>query len=275
MYRIVADSSSNLYCLDGTDFAYVPLTIHCAGREFVDSNQFDIAEMNEFLKTTKARSSTSCPNISDWLAAFEGAKELFAVTITSGLSGSFTAAKTAAEQYQETHPNCKISVIDSLSAGPELCLLIEKINECKLQGLSFEETDRIVRSYQAKTHLLFSLCSLNNFARNGRVSLAKAKIAGVFGIRVLGKASDEGTLQPLENVRGETKSLQALFNLLLEHGYCGGRVIIAHCMNQGVANTLKEKINSAYPTASVTIQETGALCSYYAEDGGVLVGFEA
>ena len=261
MFRIVADSSSNLYSLDGTDFAYVPLTIHCAGREFRDSETLNISEMNEFLKTSKAPSSTSCPNISDWLDAYEGAEEIFAISITSGLSGSYAAAKTAAEQYRETHPDCKISVIDSLSAGPELCLLIEKIRACKESGLSFEETDCAVRSYQEKTDLLFALCSLNNFARNGRVSLAKAKIAGVLGIRVLGTASEEGTLLPLQNVRGEAKSLQALFDLMLERGYRGGRAIIAHCRNISVADALNEKICNAFPNASVTIQETGGLCS--------------
>ncbi len=275
MYRIVADSSANLYTSDSFDFAYVPLTIHCAGREFADTEKTDIGEMNQFLKEAKSPSSTSCPNISDWLDAFGDAEEIYAVAITSGLSGSYAAAVNAAEQYREAHPERKVAVIDSLSAGPELCLLIEKIRQCKEQGLAFEETARTVQEYQAKTHLLFSLCSLSNFARNGRVSMAKAKIAGVLGIRVLGKASDEGTLQPLSNVRGEHKSLQALFSLMLEHGYRGGRTIIAHCKNSAAAEALRQMICEKFEAVKITLQTTGALCSYYAEDGGLLVGFEA
>lgn len=273
-FRIVSDSSSNLYTLSDVDYAYVPLTIHCDGVDFIDTETLDVSKMNEFLNSTKAPSSTSCPSIGAWLDAFDGAEAVFAIAITSGLSGSYAAAKTAAEQYTEAHPDRKVSVIDSLSAGPGLALIIEKLRECALAGMSFEETDRVVREYQEKTDLLFSLCSLSNFAKNGRVSVAKAKIAGVLGIRVLGTASKEGTLLPLQNVRGETKSLQALFNLMIERGYKGGKVRIAHCMNVPVANTLKEMICTSFPSPSVVICETGGLCSYYAEEGGLLVSFE-
>ena len=43
--KIVADSSANLYTLDGVDFASAPLTIRTSEREFVDNPSLDIEEI--------------------------------------------------------------------------------------------------------------------------------------------------------------------------------------------------------------------------------------
>ena len=101
-------------------------------------------------------------------------------------------------------------MIDSLSAGPELTLIVEKLEEMISEGKSYEEICTYIPEYQKKTGLLFMLESLNNFAANGRVSPAVAKIAGVLGIRIVGKASDVGTLEPTDKCRGEAKSLSAM-----------------------------------------------------------------
>ena len=114
-----------------------------------------------------------------------------------------------------------------------------------------------------------------NFARNGRISPALAKIIGVLDIRMLGKASDQGTLQLLHKCRGAKQSISRMIAALKEHGFAGGKVRIAHCFNLPAATTIQEILLNEFPGLSVKIQECGALCSFYAEDGGILVGFEA
>lgn len=273
-FKIVADSSANLYAMEGVAYDYVPLKIGCDGREFVDGPELDIQEMNDVLRAAKAPSSTSCPNVYDWLEAFGGADEVFALTITGSLSGSYAAAENAARVYMEEHPGKKVSVIDSLSAGPEICLLMEKIRQYRSEGKLFEEIDAAVREYAKRTRLVFCLKSLNNLAKNGRVSAAKAKIAGVLNIHVVGKASDHGTLEPLHNCRGQAKSLSAILQVMRETGYKGGKVRIAHCFNPEAAEKLKALITEQFSNAKVLLEKTGGLCSYYAEEGGLMVGYE-
>ena len=127
MKRIVVDSSASLYKLDGVDFAAVPLKIVTDEREYLDDGTLDAVEMATALRTYKGKTSTSCPNIGDWLEAYEGADEIYAITITGTLSGSCNAAQLAAEEYQAEHPGAQVFVLDSLSAGPELVLLAEHI----------------------------------------------------------------------------------------------------------------------------------------------------
>ena len=273
-FRLVADSSSNLFSFPEADFDFVSLKINCEDQEFIDTPELDIAKMNAFLKESRSRSGSSCPNVSDWLASFGDANEIFAVAITSSLSGSYAAAKNAAEEYMTEHPERKVCVIDSLSAGPELQLLIEKIHELDKKGLSFEETEQAARNYLKKTRLAFTLKSLNNLAKNGRVSVAVATLAGVLGIQLVGAASEEGTLQPLHKCRGEARSLACVFETMKEAGYAGGKAVISHCLNLPAAEKLKELICRVFPDASVRLVPTGGLCSFYAETGGLLVGYE-
>ncbi len=272
--KIVADSSANVMELQDVAFAAAPLKVITSGKEFVDDNALDVKAMVSWFDSYKGRSQTSCPNPADWLEAFGDADEVFCVAITSGLSGSYNSACIAKQTYEQENPGKQVCVIDSLSAGPELVLIIEQLVAYIAEGLSFEEISKRIAAYQQTTGLTFMLESLKNFAANGRVSPAVAKIAGVLGIRIVGKASEQGTLEPINKCRGEAKSLAAIVDHLLANGLKTGKVRIAHCMNENAAVTLKDMILSKRPRVDVQIHTCRGLCSYYAEKGGILVGFE-
>ena len=272
--KIVADSSANVLSLQHTAFAAAPLKIVTKEAEFIDNNALDTDAMVAWFDNYKGRSQTSCPNPSDWLEAFGGADDIFCVTITSGLSGSYNAACIAKQMYESENEGKRVYVIDSLSAGPELVLIIEKLEECIEKGMPYEAICSEIQGYTKKTGLVFMLESLKNFAANGRVSPAVAKIAGVLGIRIVGKASEQGTLEPTNKCRGEARSLAAILNQLKASGLSAGKVRIAHCMNEGAAVELKRMIRSELEQVDVQIHKCRGLCSYYAEKGGLLVGFE-
>lgn len=274
MFKIVSDSSCDIFNVEGIEFCSVPLKIIAGEKEFCDIYDADVYKMVEFLKGFKGKSGSSCPSSADWLEAFSGADEIFALTITSGLSGSYNAACVAKDMYLEKNPEAKIYVIDSLSAGPELTLIIEKIKELHKGGKSFDEIKDEIIEYKKNTGLCFMLESLKNLANNGRVSHAVSTVASILGIRLIGKASNEGTLEPISKSRGEKKAITSLIESMVYEGYKGKKVIISHCFNEQAANMLKDKILNVFLSADVRIQKTGTLCSFYAEEGGLLVGFE-
>ena len=273
-FKIVADSSSNVRSMDGVSFANVPLKIITKEKEYVDDQTLDLAQMVEELKAYKGTSGTSCPNVVEWMEAFGDADAVFAIAITSNLSGSCNAARQAAEEYMEEHPDRKVCVLDSLSAGPELRLIAEKIREGILAGKAFEEIEAETREYMKHTHLLFTLQSLANLARNGRVNPAVAKLAGVLGIVIVGKASDVGTLQQMHKCRGEKRAIDTLYKEMKAHGYAGGRVRIGHNFNLAGAQVLQDIILAEFPGADISIEQSAGLCLFYAEEGGLMVGYE-
>ncbi len=272
--KIVADSSANLLSLQQVPFASAPLKVIAAQREFVDDSNLNVEEMVAFFDSYKGKSKTSCPNPGDWLEAFGDADDIFCVTITSGLSGSYNAACVAKEMYEAENDGKRVFVIDSLSAGPELALIIEKLQALIETGKSYEEICEAIGQYTQKTGLLFALASLQNFAANGRVPMAVAKISGVLGIRVVGKASAQGTLQPLDKCRGEAKALRKLVERMLADGFQQGKVRIAHCQNEQAAEALAKAVRDTCPEADIKISKCLGLCSYYAEKGGLLMGYE-
>ncbi len=272
--KIVVDSSASLYTLQGVDFECVPLKIITDDAEYLDNGTMDALGMAQTLRTYKGKTSTSCPNVSDWLAAYEGADEVYAITITGTLSGSYNAAQLAAEEYQQENPGKRVFVLDSLSTGPEQRLLAEHLRDLLAEGKEFDEICEEMLRYHKHTHLLFSLESLANLARNGRVKPAVAAMARMLGIRVIGQASEAGELDVLCKTRGGHGALERIVLELKEHGYTNGRLHISHCGNPAAAERLKHMVKAVFDGAKVDISECGGLCSYYAELGGLLVGYE-
>ena len=272
--KIVCDSSSNIFAMDGMNYATVPMKIIAGDREFVDTAALDLQGMVDFLKEHKGKSGSSCPNVQDWLDAFEGAEYVFGITITKHLSGSYNSGKQAAETYMEEHPGAKAFIIDSLSTGPEMMMIVDKIRELNEKGLDYETIREQVLDYANHNHTLFCLQSMTNLARNGRVHPAVAKIAGMLGIRVVGDV-EGGEIIPVHKPRGDRKAIATLVEMMGERGLQDGNLVrIAHCFGRSVADALVAAVKEKYPNCRFMVEPTTALCSFYAEAGGLIIGFE-
>ncbi|MBR5273169.1 MAG: DegV family protein [Clostridia bacterium] len=273
--KIVADSSCDIFNLENISFETAPLKIITSQKEYVDNDSLNVLEMVDFLQNYKGKSSTSCPNADDWLSAFGDAENVFCVTITGTLSGSYNSAMLAKKTYEETYPDRKVFVLDSLTTGPEMHLIIEKLQELITAEKEFDEVCREIKKYSKRTGLLFMLQSMKNLANNGRISPIAAKMAGILGIRMVGKASDKGDLEALDKCRGEKNALENIVKNLKVLGLShGSKVKIAHCFNEEAGKQLKKLIQKNFSKVQVAVYECRGLCSFYAEKGGLLIGFE-
>ena len=272
--KIVADSACDIFSLDGVDFSTAAMKVITAEREFADNESLDVSEMVQFMDKYKGKSKSSCPNTNDWLLAFGDAEDVFCVTITSGLSGSYNSACAAKRIYESENEGKRVFVIDTLSAGPEITMIVKKLEQLVKSNMQYEDICKEIVAYKSKTGLVFMLKSLKTFANNGRVSPFIAKAIGVLGICIVGKASTEGTLEPIHKCRGERRSVEVLTDVLGKEGFKDGKISIGHCQNENAAQQIKELVLSKYSGAEVEIHELKGLCSFYAEKGGVLVGFE-
>lgn len=273
-FKIVVDSSADITSFEGAPFGVAPLKIITDTKEYTDDANLNVEQMVKDLGEYSGKSSTACPSPIDWLKAFGDADYIFCITITSGLSGSYNSALIAKKDYEENHPEKRVCLIDSLSTGPEIVLILEKIAELIKNGLNLEEISSNINEYTKKTGLIFMLESMRNLANNGRVSKLAAKTAGILGIRAVGIASDEGTLQLMEKSRGEKKALNSIVELIKELGYSSGKIKIGHCLNKECAMRLKELIIENFEKAKPEIYPLGGLCSFYAEKGGLIIGVE-
>lgn len=277
-WKIVADSGCDYREItdlaDQTKFESVPLTIQIDHEIFVDNAQLDIDGMMEKMYATSSASKSACPSPEDYLRSFEGAENIFVVTITGSLSGSHNSAQLAKKLFLEENPTANIHVIDSLSAGGEVDLIVRKLNDLIKEGLSFEQVVEAISHYQANTKLLFVLAKVDNLVKNGRLSKLIGAVVGLLNIRMVGEASDTGTLELLQKARGAKKALTAAVDEVLKAGYKGGRIIIAHRNNEKFCQQFSEVIKEKFPAADISFLPTSGLCSFYAEEGGLLMGYE-
>ena len=274
MVKFVADSSCDLKEYPGIDFETVPLSISTDERNYVDTPDLDVHEVLDYMASYHHRSFTACPATQLWLDAFEGADEIYVVTITSGLSGTYSGANVAKDLYLSDHPDAKICVVDSLATGPGEVLLLEKMVEWKKEGKSFEYISEEIINYRNSTRLFFGLASLHNLAQNGRVPKIIASAIGIMNIRILGTASATGTIDPIAKCRGDKKILLKLLEEVKNAGYHGGKIRICHIENEDFANQIIDSLRQEYGEIDINSIPARGLCSYYAERGGIILGCE-
>lgn len=271
--KLIIDSSSNMKSDPDYNVEVVPLTISFGGKDYIDDQNLNIREFLNDMNQNQVAGKTTCPSIQAWLNALEGTEKAIIITMTSGMSGTFSSALQAKTMYEEKHPTSQIIVVDSRSAGPELTIVLHGIEKMIQGDIRFVDLEEVIAKFRMRTHLLFILQSLHNLSLNGRVSPVAAKVAGLLKINLIGTASKEGKLEPLTKARGMKKAMRELLKYMEDDNYHGGEVIIDHCENEKDAEIIKDKILAEYPDAQVTIRPMRGLCSFYAEEGGIMVGF--
>ena len=108
----------------------------------------------------------------------------------------------------------------------------------------------------------------------GRVSPLKISVVGRLGVRLLGTTDGAGQLSLVSKIRGRQRALDELTAQMQARGWRGGDVVITHCRNADGAARLKAQLLALFPGCHVTLLPARGLCSYYAQEDGLLVGFE-
>lgn len=277
-WKIVTDSGCDLRSLESQSkelqFERVPLTLQIGTEIFRDDDGLDIDHMMATMYQSSKAATSSCPSPDAFFQAYKGVDNVITVTITGTLSGSHNSARLAKNDLLEDYPNANIHVIDSLSASGEVDLIVLELERLINLGLSFEEVVERITAYQEKTRLIFVLAKVDNLVKNGRLNKLVGKVVGLLNIRMVGQASQEGTLELLQKARGQKKAVSALVEEIQKAGYKGGKVYIAHANNPKICEQISEKIKAIYPDAVIQTGITSGLCSFYAEDEGILMGYE-
>lgn len=283
---IAVDSSCNLRgyhpVTKGATFALAPLKINVAGTEYVDDDTLDVAALNKAVLDESTASSSSCPSAGEWADLFRSADNVIAVTISSHLSGSYEAAMMARnivmDEYARAHEGLiagkNIFVLDSRAAGGKLEVIVRLVDRYLSQGHTFDEVVAYAKRLEEHSQVQYSLSSYENLMKNGRMPRLVGTLASKLAIRVLGTASAEGTIKIVGPTRGEKKMLKKIMDVMASDGYAGGMVSIDHVDNEPAAIALAAEIKKRWPSADVDIMPCGGLCSYYAEQSGLIIGYE-
>lgn len=276
-YCIVCDSCTDITPEDKKRgcFAMVPLTIHVDGRDFIDDETFNQKEFLEAVKNSTGELKSSCPAPEAFMEAYKKADEIYVITLSGNLSGSYNSAVLAANLYHEEYGEKKIHVFDSCSASSGQYLIAMKIEELANQGMEFEEVVEKVTAYRDSMDTYFVLETLEVLKRNGRLSKVQAILADALNIKPVMGATPEGEIIKKAQSRGMKKALAKMAQLVGEEGsgFASKTAVIAHCNCLERAKAFEKLLLAAAPFKKTKIIDTCGISSLYACDGGIILAF--
>lgn len=275
-YKIIIDSCGELTreMKASGHFETASLQIDVDGYHIVDDETFDQAD---FLRRTKESSEcpkSSCPSPERYMEGYHcKAEHVYAVTLSSELSGSYNSAVLGKNLYIEEYGEKDIHIFNSKSASVGETLIGLKIAECEEKGMSFQEVIETVDAYIEEQHTYFVLETLDILKKNGRLKGLKAVVATALNIKPVMGSTPEGSIQQLAQARGMKKALAKMVDEVAAKLTNPQEKIlaIAHCNCEERAIAVKEMLLTKADFKDVIILDTAGISSMYAADGGVII----
>lgn len=276
-FHIVCDSCTDLTEEDLKKGCYtlVPLTLLVDGEEIIDDETFDQADFLAKVAASKESVKSACPAPESYMEAYSKADDIYVVTLSAELSGSYNSAVLGKNLYEEENGTKNIHVVNSRGAATTQVLIARKLNEYASQGMPFEEVVDKIEEYTTSLRTYFVLETLEVLRKNGRLSRLSATIAGALNIKPVMIGTRDGVIQKAAQARGMKKALAKM----VEHMGSEGRdltkrqFVISHCNCYERAVYVKELIKKHLHAEDVDIVDTKGVSSLYACDGGIIVSY--
>ncbi len=277
-FHIVCDSCTDLTEEDLKKGCYtlVPLTLLVDGEEIIDDETFDQADFLAKVAASKESVKSACPAPESYMEAYSKADDIYVVTLSAELSGSYNSAVLGKNLYEEENGTKNIHVVNSRGAATTQVLIARKLNEYASQGMPFEEVVDKIEEYTTSLRTYFVLETLEVLRKNGRLSRLSATIAGALNIKPVMIGTRDGVIQKAAQARGMKKALAKM----VEHMGSEGRdltrrqFVISHCNCYERAVYVKELIKKHLHAEDIDIVDTKGVSSLYACDGGIIVSYQ-
>lgn len=277
--HIITDGSADLTpeLAEQYGIHIVPLHVHF-GDECLTSNM-DTDLFYRKMKENADLPKTSSPSPGDFLNMYkslDSSRDIFVLCLTSQLSSTYSHALMAKDLYEEEgHPN-RVVVIDSKTASIGLGLLAVRASVMAKAGASMHEISSKIQEYIKVTRTYFTLDTLENVIKGGRLSRIKGAVASMLNIKLLMYANEEGSIDMMEKVRGTQRALKRLVEKVGDAWQHADKdwIAFAHSNCEERAHEFIRAILDKYPFQNVLLVNMGPVIGTYAGEGGILVAFQ-
>lgn len=275
-YKIIMDSCGELpeNLLQDARFERVPLGLEVGDCQILDDDTFDQAEFLKKVAECPKCPKSSCPSPERFMESYRDpkAEHIYAVTLSSPLSGSYNSAELGKKLYQEKYGESDIHVVDSRSASGGETQIALKIADLEEEGFSFKEIVKRIEEFRDNLHTYFVLDNLETLRKNGRLTGVKALVASTLNIKpVMG--ADKGEIIQRSQTIGIKKALSKMAELVAAEikNPEKKRLIITHCNALARAEQVKKMILEKVRFKECIIMDMRGVSTMYANDGGVIV----
>ncbi|MEA5060621.1 MAG: DegV family protein [Candidatus Pelethousia sp.] len=280
-YKILADSCCD-YVQQGEDVlsfvTRIPLTIELDGASFLDDSSLDCDLFLQAMAQSKNAPRSACPSPMLFAEACKGeATDIYIVTLSAKLSGTYSSACMGAEMIRKEYPHKRIHVFNSRSAACAEVAICLRVKELAESGLPFEE---VVARGEAFVHEMttdFVLEDLEVFRKSGRLNHLQALAVSALHIKMVMGADSEGGIVVRAKAIGINRALAALVEnvkSIYNAKPCPERtLVITYCACLERAEEICKRILAVCPFAKSLICKSSGISTMYANAGGIIVAF--
>ncbi|MDD4370556.1 MAG: DegV family protein [Anaerostipes sp.] len=278
-FNIVCDSCTDLTKEDFEKgcYSWVPLTLLVEEYEIIDDETFNQLDFLDKVARSKGEVKSACPAPESYKMNYDKADDIYVITLSAELSGSYNSAVLAKNLYEEENGKKNIYVFNSRGASTTQILIARKIYEYASTGMGFEEVVEKVEEYISGQRTYFVLETLDVLKRNGRLSKVSATLASALNIKPVMEGTREGTIEKLGQARGTKKALSKLVDAIAEDYAArdlSDRILaVAHCNCKQRAEAFKDMLEKKIKAKEIIIIDTKGVSSLYACDGGIIVSY--
>lgn len=249
--QIVTDSGFDLSQQQIGDFKLhtLPLKITLSGISYRSGVDIQPEEFYQLLEKTEDMPTTSVPSPGEFLEIYQKAAEedpdILSIHISSGLSGTFNSARTAAEEMEDAN----ITLVDSRSLSAEMGWQVEAAVHGVRAGWETDKILALMKKVRESSEIIFTLPDLSYLIHGGRISHLKGLLASLLGIKpLIGVDKDDGKYYDRGKARTFKKAIQAIPNYIAEKFAPGTpmRAQIGHANNPDAAEQLREAMEKLF-----------------------------
>lgn len=269
---------------ESRDISYICFHYFLNGKEYLD----DLGQSMSFADFYKAmaegaETSTSQVNIAEYLEHFtkllEQGKDILHVSLSTGLSGTFNSAQSAAMIARERFPERKVYVVDSLGASSGYGLIMETLADLRDSGKTIDELHDWINQNRLRLHHWFFSTDLTFYVKGGRISKAAGMLGTMLSICPLLNMDNQGRLIPRAKIRTKRRVIQEIVDRMeaFADGGLGysGKCYICHsaCFEdaRAVADLVEERFKNL--NGRVLINNVGTTIGSHTGPGTVALFF--
>ena len=274
-FKIVVDSCCDLPTEYRKDprFQVIPLILQIDEHIIVDDETFDQADYLSKVAASENCAKTACPSPELYMEAYNcDADDVYVVTLSSKLSGSYNSALLGKNLYHEEYGEKNIYIADSLSACCGEAQIALKAMELAESGLSFNEVVEKLETFRDELLTYFVLDSLETLRKNGRLTGMKALVATTLNITPVCCGIRGEIVQKSQGI-GMRKALMKMTDLVAQElkNPEEKTLMITHVNCFERASVVRDLLLKKIPFKDAIIVDAAGVATTYAGDGGIVV----
>lgn len=198
--------------------------------------------------------------------------EVLYICFSTGIAGTYNAAKLAYEEVLEDYPDFQLTIIDSKCASVGYGLVVEHLLRMQRNGAPKDLLIEAAHFFCEHMEHAVTVVELDYLFKGGRLSRTSFLAGTVLDIKPIIIVDDNGSLKAVEKVRGWKKAQKRILDMVGEKGKNLEDQVIGVCygMDREAYEYLIQELRERYHVKGILEARVG--CAIGAHTGPGILG---